>query len=87
MDTGNESKILCHFSDSLDEMTQCIMELEDGYFIALQEVIRETKKALWDISRIDSHYISRVITVMASWQEAVQATTSTMETSDIFRPL
>ena len=46
MDIGNESKILGHFSDALDEMAQCIMELEDGYFMALWEVIRETEKAL-----------------------------------------
>ena len=30
VDTGNKSKILGHFSDALDEMAQCIVELEDG---------------------------------------------------------
>ena len=48
----------------------------------LQEVIHETEKALRDISHIDSHYVSRVVTVMASWQEVVQAATSHMETND-----
>ena len=34
------------------------------------EVIIETGRALWDVSRIDAHYVSQVVTVMASWQEA-----------------
>ena len=82
MDTGDESKILGHFSDALDEMTQSIVGLEDGYFMALREVIHEMEKALWDISCIDSTYVSCVIMVMAGWQEAVQAVTSHMESSD-----
>ena len=78
----DEAKILDHFSDTLDEMAQCITDLEDRYFLALREVIPRTEKALHDISHIDSHYVSLVVTVMASWQEAVQATTSHMETTD-----
>ena len=80
--TKDEAKILGHYSDALDEMAQCIADLEDGYFLALREVIRETEKALRDISHIDSHYVSRVVTVMASWQEVVQAVTSYMETNN-----
>ena len=79
----DESKILCHFSDTLGKMAQSIMDLEDGYFKALYEVIIETEKALRDISQIDSHYISRIVTVMASWQEAVQAASSHMENADL----
>ena len=82
MDPGDESKILGHFSDALDEMAQCIVDLKDSYFMTLREVIHETEKALRDISRIDSTYVSHVITVMASWQEAVQATASHMESID-----
>ena len=82
MDPGNEYKILGYFSDALDEMAQCIMDLEDGYFMALQEVIHDTERVLWDISHIDSHYVSNVITVMASWQEAVQVAASHMESAN-----
>ena len=82
MSAEDKAKILCHYSDALDEMTQCIADLEDGYFMVLREVICKTEKALWDISHIDSHYVSHVVTVMASWQEAVQAPTSHMETID-----
>ena len=78
----DKAKILGHFSDALDEMAQCISDLEDGYFLAFREVIHETKKALHDISHIDSYYVSRAVTVMASWQEAVQAAASHMETTD-----
>ena len=63
-------------------MAQSITDLEDGYFLALWEVICETEKALCDISHIDSHYVSHVVTIMASWQEVVQATASHMETND-----
>ena len=59
------------------------MELEDSYFQALREVIMEMEKALRDISCIDAHYISHVVMVMASWQEAVQATASHMENADL----
>ena len=74
--------ILGHFSDTLDKMAQSIVGLEDGYFMALREVIHETEKALWDISHIDSTYISCVIMVMAGWQEVVQAAASHMESAD-----
>ena len=68
-----------HFSDALHEMAASIVDLEDGYFRALHEVIVETERALRDVSRIDAHYVSQVITVMASWQEAVQTAASHME--------
>ena len=63
-------------------MAASIVDLEDGYFKALQEVIMETERALWDMSRIDAHYVSQVVTVMSSWQEAVQTTASLMEGVD-----
>ena len=50
--------------------------------MVLREVICETKRALCDISHIDSHYISHVVTVMASCQEAVLAATSHIQTTD-----
>ena len=81
-DFGDESKILGHFSDALSKMVQSIADLEDGYFSTLREVIFETEKALWDVSRIDTHYVSCIITVMAGWQEAVQATASHMENAN-----
>ena len=43
------------------------MDLEDGYFKALWEVIIEMERALQDVSCIDAHYVSQVVTVMASW--------------------
>ena len=79
LDVDNEAKMLGHFSDTLHKMAASIIELEDGYFKALHEVIVETEKALWDISWIDTHYVSHVVMVMASWQEAVQAASSHME--------
>ena len=39
----------------------------------------ETERALWDVSRIDAHYVSQVVTVMSAWQEAVQTAASHME--------
>ena len=82
-DPDDESKILDHSSDALGEMAECIMDLEDGYFKALHEVIIEMEKALWDISCIDSHYVSCIVTVMATWQEATQAAVSHMENIDV----
>ena len=81
-DNQDDAKILGHYCDALDEMVQSLMDLEDGYLKALREVIHHTERALCDILHIDSHYISHIITVMASWQEAVQATASHMETTD-----
>ena len=49
----------------------------------LHEVIIETEKAQRDIARIDSHYISRIVTVMAGWQEVVQAAASHMENANL----
>ena len=82
-DTIDESKILGHFSDALSEMAKSILDLEEGYFRPLHEVILKMEKALQDISRIDTHYISSVVMVMASWQEAVQAAMSHMENADL----
>ena len=42
----------------------------------------ETKRALQDVSRINAHYVSQVITVMSSWQEVVQTAASHMEGID-----
>ena len=75
--------MLSHFSDALSEMAESLMDLEDGYFKALQEVIIETERALRDVSRIDAHYVSQVVTVMASWQEVVQAAATHMENADL----
>ena len=77
-DFDDEAKLLGHFSDALREMATSIVDLEDGYFKALHEVIVETERALRDVSRIDAHYV----TVMSSWQEAVQTTASHMEGVD-----
>ena len=82
METEDKAVVLSHFSDALSEMAASITDLEDGYFKALNEVIIETEKALCDMSRIDAHYISRMVTVMTSWQEAVQAAASHMEGVD-----
>ena len=63
-------------------MAASIMDLKDGYFKALHKVIMETERTLRDVSRIDAHYVSQVVTIMSSWQEAVQATASRMEGID-----
>ena len=78
----DEATVLSHFSDALSEMAASIMDLENGYFKALHEVIIETEKALRDVSHIDAHYISRMVMVMTSWQEVVQASASHMEGVD-----
>ena len=79
----NEAAMLGHFSDALSEMAKSLMDLEDGYFKALWEVIIKTERALQDVSCIDAHYVSQVVTVMASWQEAVQTTATHMENTDL----
>ena len=71
-----------HFNNALREMAASIVDLEDGYFKALHEVIMETEWALRDVSRIDAHYVSQVVTVMSAWQEAVQTAASHMEGID-----
>ena len=81
-DFDNEAKLLGHFSDALREMAASIVDLEDGYFKALHEVIVETERALQDVSRIDAHYVSQVVMVMSSWQEVVQTAASHMEGID-----
>ena len=81
-ETEDEATVLSHFSNALSEMAASIMDLENGYFKALREVIIETEKALCDVLRIDAHYVSRVVTVMTSWQEVVQAAASHMEGID-----
>ena len=58
------------------------MDLEDGYFKALHEVIVETERALRDVSCINAHYVSQVVTIMSSWQEVVQTVASHMEGVD-----
>ena len=67
MEPVDEAAMLGHFSDALSEMATSLLDLEDGYFKALREVITETERALRDISHIDAHYVSQVVTVMASW--------------------
>ena len=64
-------------------MAASIVDLEDGYFKALHKVIVETEWALRDVSWIDAHYVSQVVTVMSTWQEAVQTAASHMEGIDI----
>ena len=71
-----------HFSDALREMAASIVDLEDIYFRALHEVIVETERVLRDVSCIDTHYVSHVVTVMSSWQEALQTAASHMEGVD-----
>ena len=82
-DVEDEAAILSHFSDALREMANSIMGLEEGYFKALCEVIEETERALRDVSRIDAHYVSQVVTVMSSWQEAIQVAATHMEGVDL----
>ena len=79
----DEAAMLGHFSDALSEIAASLMDLEDGYFRALWEVIIETERALWDISCIDAHYVSQVVTVMASWQEAVQTSVTHTENANL----
>ena len=81
-ETEDKAAVLRHFSDALSEMAAIITDLEKGYFKALHEVIIETEKALHDVLCINAHYISHVVTVMTSWQEAVQAAASHMEGVD-----
>ena len=78
----DEAIILGHFSDGLREMAASIIDLEDGYFKALYKVIIKMEKALCDVSCIDAHYVSHMVTVMTTWQEAVQTATSHMEGVD-----
>ena len=82
METEDGATVLTHFSDAQSNMASSIMDLENGYFKALHEVIIETEKALRDVSHINAHYVSHVVTVMTSWQEAVQAAASHMEGID-----
>ena len=81
-DAEDEAKILSHFSNALREMAASIMDLEDGYFKALHKGIVETERALRDISHIDAHYVSQVVTFMTAWQEAVQTAASHMDGVD-----
>ena len=78
----DKAVVLSHFSDALSEMAASIIDLENGYFKALHEVIIKTEKALCDVSHIDAHYISSIVTVMTSWQDVVQAAASHMEGVD-----
>ena len=83
MEPIDEVAMLGHLSDALSEMATSLMDLEDGYFKALQEVIIEMERALRDVSHIDAHYVSQVVTVMASWQEMVQTAVTHMENADL----
>ena len=83
MEPIDEVAMLSHFSDALSEMAESLMDLKDGYFKALLEVIIEMERAQWDVSHIDAHYVSQVVTVMASWQELVQATATHMENANL----
>ena len=49
-DFDDKAKLLGHFSNALRESATSIVDLEDGYFRALHEVIMETERALWDVS-------------------------------------
>ena len=80
---NDEVAMLGHFNDALSEMAESLMDLEDGYFKALWEVIIKMERALWDVSCIDAHYVSQVVTVIASWQEALQTTVTHMENADL----
>ena len=75
----DEAAMFGHFSEALSEMAASLMDLEDGYFKALREVIIKMERALWDVSHIDAHYVSQVVTMMVSWQEVVQTATTHME--------
>ena len=46
VETEDKAITLGHFSDALNEMAASIVDLEDGYFKALHEVIIEMEKAL-----------------------------------------
>ena len=81
-DFDDEAKLLGNFSNALREMATSIVDLEEGYIRTFHEVIMETKRALRDVSRINTHYVSQVITVMSSWQEVVPTTASHMEGID-----
>ena len=83
MEPIDEAAMLGHFSDALSNMDASLLDLEDGYFKALWEVIIKTERALRDVSHIDAHYISQVVTVMASWQEVVQTAATHMENVDL----
>ena len=82
-DVDDKAKMLGHLSDTLHEMAASIINLEGGYLKTLHEAIVETEKALRNISCIDSHYVSRVGTLMATWQEVVQAAMSHMENANL----
>ena len=45
----DDTKILGHYCDALDEMAQSLMDLEDRYFKVLWQVICHTERALHDI--------------------------------------
>ena len=66
VEAEDKAIILGPFSNALHEMAASIVDLKDGYFKALHEVIIQTEKAQHDVSRIDTHYVSRMVTVMNS---------------------
>ena len=79
----DEAAMLGHFSNAISEMATSLLDLEDSYFKALREVIIKTERALRDVSCIDAHYVSQVVTVMASWQKVVQTVVTHMENVDL----
>ena len=83
MEPIDEVVMLGHFSDALSEMAESLMDLEDGYFKVIWKVIIEIERALRNVSHIDAHYVSQVVTVMASWPEAVQTTATHMENANL----
>ena len=80
--TQPDVQMLVHSMEALDAMAKSIASLEDGYFKAFHEVITHTETALWDILHIDLHYVSQVVTLMKSWQEAIDTVHSHMLTND-----
>ena len=79
----DEAAMLGHFNDAFSEMAESLIDLEDGYFKALPEVIIKMQRALYYVSHIDTHYVSQVVTVMASWQEVEQTAATHMENADL----
>ena len=45
----DEAAMLSHYRDALSEMATSFMDLEDGYFKALWEVIIKTERAKWSL--------------------------------------
>ena len=93
MDLALERILKSDLSDAPTEASQTAMQGTEpinevamlGHFSdTLSEMAeRWPERALQDVSRIDAHYVSQVVTVMASWQEAVQTAATHMENTDL----